>query len=169
MKRLAAVVLLMAVVAGCGDDDGATSTATTASSTTTITDPSSTTSTPTTTTTATTDGTGAIQTPAHTAEDAARAVLTTAGTAKQACDDLVTSAFVAISYGSRKNCLAAHTPDALAASLDVVSSKKTEIGVHLVVVPDGGPYDGKKVEVEVLGAPDAFFVDSLQAHVPAGP
>jgi hypothetical protein len=165
MKRLAAVLRLMAVVAGCGDDDGATSTATTASSTTTITDPSSTTSTPTTTT----DGTGAIQTPAHTAEDAARAVLTTAGTAKQACDDLVTNAFVAISYGSRKNCLAAHTPDALATSIDVVSSKKTEIGVHLVVVPDGGPYDGKKVEVEVLGVPDAYFVDSLQAHVPAGP
>ena len=169
MKRLASLLLAMAALAGCGDDDGATSTASTASSTTTITDPSSTTSTTTSTTTATTDGTGSIRTPAHTAEDAARAVLTTAGTAKQACDDLVTNAFVAISYGSRKNCLAAHTPDALATSIDVVSSKKTEIGVHLVVVPDGGPYDGKKVEVEVLGVPDAYFVDSLQAHVPAGP
>ena len=160
MRRTFTLALLAAAaLTGCGDDEPST----TSSSTTT--ESSTTTSTTTTSTSTST----APAPPGETPEDAARAVLTVDGTAEEACETNVTTAFVAVSYGSRKNCIAAHTPDALAQSIEVVSSKKTSIGVHLVVVPDGGPYDGAKVEVEVIGVEDAYRVDSLQAHVPAGP
>ena len=160
MRRVAIAALAAACLAGCGDDE-----TTTSSTGTTTTTPSSTTTSTTSTesTTTTTEPGGAA-----TAEDAARAVLTVDGTPKQACDTNVTTAFISISYGSRKNCLAAQTPDNLADSIEVVSSKQTETGVHLVVIPDGGPYDDAKVEVEVVER-DGFRVDSLQAHVPAGP
>lgn len=164
--------LLAAFLAGCGDDESTTSASTGASSTqstattATTTATGSTTSTSTTTTNTTTQPADA---PAQTAEDAARAVLTADGTPKQACETYVTTAFVAISYGSKKNCLTARTPDALARSIDIRSSKETPVGVHLVVVPDRGPYDGAKVEVEVIGESGSFRVDSLQAHIPAGP
>ena len=169
MRRVTVVLVLMAFVAVCGDDGGTASTVTRATTSSEVPTTESSTTTTTTTTDATTTTGGTIRTPAHTAEDAARAILTVDGTRKQACDDLVTDAFIAITYGSKKSCFYAHRPAALATSIRVVSSKKTVNGVHLVVVPDGGPYDGAKVEVEVLGVPNAFYVDSLQAHVPAGP
>jgi hypothetical protein len=171
--RLCALVAALAAViaiAACGDDEQTTVTVTTSSavtastsSTTTITDPTTTTSSATTTTSEPADE------PAASPEDAVSAVLTGEGSPRQACDEFVTTAFLQISYGGRQNCIAARTPNALANSVEVKSSEATATGVHLVVVPEGGPYDGAKVEVEVIADGDGYRVDSLQAHIPAGP
>ena len=96
-------------------------------------------------------------------------MLTATASPREACDEFVTPAFIEISYGGVRNCMESRTPDALADSIEVRSSMKTDAGIHLVVVPAGGPYDGKKVEVDLVRDGDGFRVDSLTAHVPAGP
>jgi hypothetical protein len=99
---------------------------------------------------------------------AAGAVLTAGGTPAQACGRYVTKAFLETAYGSEENCLAARRKRALAQSI-VVGPGTDEKGTHIVVVPKGGPYDGHKVEVDLVEEGGAFRVDALEAHVPAGP
>ena len=99
---------------------------------------------------------------------AAGAVLTAGGTPAQACGRYVTKAFVKTAYGGEENCLAARRKRALAQSI-VVGPGTNEKGTHIAVVPRGGPYDGHKVEVDLVEEGGAFRVDALEAHVPAGP
>lgn len=99
---------------------------------------------------------------------AAAAVLTTEGTPDQACGSYVTENFIETSYGGEENCVAAREGEALARSISV-GPGDDELSTHIVVVPKGGPYDGAKVEVELVEADGGFRVDALDAHVPAGP
>lgn len=102
--------------------------------------------------------------PAASPEEAIRAVLTAAGDPEQACTDFVTSQFVTTAYGGRANCIAARRPSALADSLRITDEGAGEF----TVVPEGGPYDGVEVTVEVVDE-GGYRVSSLLADIPAGP
>lgn len=99
---------------------------------------------------------------------AAEAVLTGAGTPEQACASYVTEGFIRNSYGGEENCIAARRGRALAESISPAPGSE-EDSTDIVVVPDGGPYDGAKVEVGLVAEEGGFRVDRLDAHVPAGP
>ena len=99
---------------------------------------------------------------------AAEVVLTADGTVEEACGSFVTAAFIRTSYGGEQNCIAARRGQALARSI-AFAPGTTENPDQLVVVPDGGPYDGHRVEVDVAEQDGTFRVDRLVAHVPAGP
>lgn len=99
---------------------------------------------------------------------AAAAVLTTHATPEQACVSFVTEHFVATAYGGEENCLAARKDQPLARQITVDQSADNTT-THLVVIPDGGPYDGAKVEVEIVEADGRYQVDGLTADIPAGP
>jgi hypothetical protein len=118
-------------------------------------------------------GAAGVDEGAPTVEAAITAVLTGAGSPEQACGAYVTERFLRRAYGGRANCLAARRPNALAHTVEITRSGVDEEGAHAVAVPSGGPYDGAKVEIGVVPASDAggapFKVDSLKAHVPAGP
>jgi hypothetical protein len=170
VRLLLAVPLLVGALAtGCGsDDDGAAAT--------TVTVATGTETTPATTTDEPEAGGGSGAPPpqpgagagAQSPLAAAEAVLTTDGTVEQACGSLVTEAFIRTSYGGEQNCIAARRGEALARSIAVAPGSEETSG-HLVVVPDGGPYDGHKVEVDLVEEDGTFRVDRLLAHVPAGP
>jgi hypothetical protein len=118
-------------------------------------------------------GAGSADQGAPTAEAAIKAVLTDAGSPGQACGSYVTERFLLRAFGGRANCLAARRPNALARTIAIKRAFVDEQGAHAVVVPTGGPYDGARVEIEVVargvsgGGP--YLLDSLKAHVPAGP
>jgi hypothetical protein len=98
---------------------------------------------------------------------AATAVLTTQGTPEQACGTFVTANYIATSYGGEDNCVAARAHQPLPSDIGVQSGDATS--THLVVIPTGGPYGGARVSVELVEDGGRFRVDSLKAHVPAGP
>jgi hypothetical protein len=176
MRASSVVAALVAVglTAGCGDSDDPpppTTVSVTVPATTAAT--SATTTTPETTLPAEPDG-GDGSTPepgsgegAANAVIAAAAVLTTEGTTEQACGSYVTENFIATAYGGEANCIAARQGEALARSITVRGS--AELSTHIVVVPKGGPYDGAKVEVDLVESGGGFRVDALDAHVAAGP
>lgn len=169
MRTLRGTLLLaMLVAVGCGDDDESTTAVTPTQpspTTTSIGQQTVTSSTqPESTTTTTEDEPGGAGSPVA----AATAVLTTEGTPRQACDAVVTEHFIETAYGGRDNCIASRTQSGLADAL-VLGPAIEEGATHLVVVPAGGPYDGVKVEVELVRDRDTYRVDALDAHVPAGP
>ncbi len=166
---LVAATLALGYLAGCGgSNDQSTSTisvttpATTASTTASTTG-SDTTSTGGGDTTGAAPGAGA---PAPIL--AAVAVLTTHSTPERACGSYVTENFIETAYGGKQNCLAARQSQGLAKNIAVdQSAPQTES--RLIVIPDGGPYDGKKVVVDIVQDGSSYRVDGLTAHVPAGP
>ncbi|HEY8000892.1 MAG TPA: hypothetical protein VID76_03075 [Solirubrobacterales bacterium] len=99
---------------------------------------------------------------------AAAAVLTRGGTPQQACGTFVTEAFISTAYGGEENCVAARRPEALARSI-LVGPEGDASSTTITVVPDGGPYDGVKVAVDLVEEDGGFRVDGLDANVPAGP
>jgi hypothetical protein len=161
---LIAVVLALGYLTGCGGSDDTTQ------STTVITTPA-TTQEPDTTITddeaATGGGTGSAD-GAIAPILAAAAVLTSHATPEKACVTYVTEHFVATAYGGEQNCLAARKDQPLASKITVDQSADNTTS-HLVVVPDGGPYDGATVEVEIVEVDGKYQVDGLKANVPAGP
>lgn len=163
MRRLVLLLALVAVASGCGADGGETRTGepATASVTAATEETTSSTQPSSTTTTQNPDEVVAANSPLT----AATAVLTADGTPGQACDRYVTESFIETAYGGKANCIASRTSKALArkVSLDEVTE------THLVAIPEGGPYDGAKVEVDLVRDGDTYRVDSLRAHVPAGP
>jgi hypothetical protein len=169
-----APLLALTLVAGCGGSDDPpepTTVSVTAPATTASTAATSTTS-ETTLPTEPDGGNGSTPRPgsgegAANAVVAAAAVLTTDGTPDQACGSYVTENFIETSYGGEQNCIAAREGAALARSISV-GPGDDELSTHIVVVPTGGPYDGAKVEVELV-EDDGYRVDALDAHVPAGP
>jgi len=105
-------------------------------------------------------------------EDVVTAVMTASERPEVICDQLVTDAYVKTAYGDRSGCIAAQTPGALADSVDVTDIQQSAGSATATAVPEGGPYDGHDVVVELVPATDlagAWLVDSLIAHVPAGP
>lgn len=99
------------------------------------------------------------------------AVLTGSGSPELICDELVTERFVREAYGAREGCIAAQGPGAQARSIGAGTYSNTSGEVARVsVVPEGGPYDGIEVTVELVTDPEgAYRVDSLIADVPPGP
>jgi len=168
MTRLLAVTACAIALGGCGEEESETtaaSTTTTATSTQTATSaPETATDDPTTTPEPEGGGPAAAGDPVA----AASAVLTAEGTDEQACEQFVTPEFIQTAYGGKQNCIASRTADALAQGLSLgpaIERNATEI----VVIPQGGPYDGVEVEVGLVREGDGFRVDSLVADVPAGP
>ena len=174
MRSVALVVATLAIgyLAGCGgSDDESTSTTTSV-----ITAPStaSTTTTAASTGTDSTTTSGGDTTGAGPGEGAgapivaAAAVLTTHATPEQACGSYVTENFLQTAYGGKENCLEARKNQPLAKRI-AVDQSSPQTTTHLVVIPDGGPYDGAKVEVDIVQDGSSYRVDGLTAHVPAGP
>jgi guanyl-specific ribonuclease Sa len=167
MRRAVLLVALGALLVGCGDDEGSTTVAgSTDPGTTTTSNPPA----PTTSSTRDESTTTAEDAPAGATDPviAATAVLTSEGTTEEACRRDVTENFIETAYGGTENCIASRTDRALAQGLSLGTAIE-EGATHLVVIPQGGPYDGAKVEVELVREGDAYLVDSLKAHVPAGP
>jgi hypothetical protein len=163
MRALIPALLLAALLAGCGDDEQSTAGSTSAESTSSTTTTRQASSTTTSTTTPDEPSGGAAS-----AVAAATAVLTSQGSPRQACDLYVTERFIQTAYGGRENCIASRTGGALAQGL-ALGPAIEEGATHLVVIPAGGPYDGAKVEVDLVRDGDTYRVDALLAHVPAGP
>jgi hypothetical protein len=160
---LVAAALMVGVIAGCGgsDDETTQTVSVTAPATTASTTASTTTGSETSTTT---DGGEGAPAPIL----AAAAVLTTHSTPERACGSYVTENFIETAYGGKENCITARESDELAKRIKVdQSAPQTES--RLVVIPDGGPYDGAKVEVDIVQDGSAYRVDGLTADVPAGP
>jgi hypothetical protein len=170
VTRLAVMLVLALAVSGCDGVGGETTTATGSAATASIPATTNASTQSLTTTTAPTAAQPEEGSGSPGVKDAVSAVLTVHGDPAQACGTFVTETFIETAYGGRRNCLAAQRPSALAESFEVVSLSPRAGAVHLVVVPDGGAYDGSRVEVDVVvGDHGGYLVDSLQAHVPAGP
>lgn len=166
-----AATLALGYLAGCGgsDDQSTRTISVTAPGTTATTSTASSSTTGTESTTGGADTTAAGPGKGAGAPIvAAAAVLTTHATPEQACGSYVTKNFIETAYGGKENCLAARQDQPLAKRIAVdQSSEQTES--KLVVIPDGGPYDGAKVEVDIVVDGASYRVDGLTAHVPAGP
>jgi hypothetical protein len=164
--------MTLGYLVGCGgSDDESTSTVSviTAPTTTAATTTSTTTGTASTTTTGGDDTTAAGPGAGAGAPIVAAAgVLTTHATPEQACGSYVTENFLETAYGGKENCLEARKNQPLAKRI-AVDQSAPQTTTHLVVVPDGGPYDGAKVEVEIVQDGSSYRVDGLTALVPAGP
>lgn len=175
-SALAIVVVVASVAVGCGDADGEGAAPTTVS----VEAPTS----------STTAGEATAPVPAddsagdpaaaddpgadrpRSVEDVVTAVLTGSETPQVICDRLVTPTYVATAYGDRAGCIAAQRPGALADSVALEKVAESDPTASAVAVPDGGPYHGIAVDVELVAASDlegAWLVDSLLAEVPAGP
>ena len=104
--------------------------------------------------------------------DVVDAVMTASEKPEVICGQLVTPDYVKTAYGDRSGCVAAQQPGALADSVKIGAVQQTADSATVTVIPTGGPYDGHKITVKLIPATDladAWVVDSLVAHVPAGP
>ena len=163
-------VVSVALFAGCGDSDdpGETTVSVTApaTSTDTTTTPGSTTTDDAETTTGGEEaesGDGALG-PIL----AVAGVLTKHATTEEACGSFVTENFLETAYGGKENCIAARESQPLASEV-ALDPKAKNTATNLTVIPDGGPYDGARVEVEVVEVGGRYKVDALVADIPAGP
>jgi len=105
-------------------------------------------------------------------EEVVAAVLTRSGSPQEGCEELVTERFVEHAYGDRAGCLAARRSGGLASTLKDTHVDASGDSATARVIPEGGPYDGIEVDVELVRDPGrggAWLVDSLAADVPAGP
>jgi hypothetical protein len=175
VARLAAVAIAVTLAAGCGDDEADSATTEPATTAATTTEPATTTEAEPAPGAGGDEKAGEVERPqpglgvtAPSPGIAAEAVLTRAGTAEQACGGFVTARFIRTAYGGEANCIAARRPSALAASITTVPGSDRS-STRIVVVPNGGPYDGAEVEVILVEQDGGFRVDGLRADVPAGP
>ena len=98
---------------------------------------------------------------------AVEAVLTSDDPA-DACGRYVTQHFLSIAYGSRQGCVQAQAPGSAARSLGAYSADIHGETATAVAKPKGGPYDGARITVTLVGGP-SFQVDGLRSNVPVGP
>jgi hypothetical protein len=161
-----AVVALVVGFAGCGGGGDATSASSTVAQGTTSSTSSS-------TTTSSTTGTGAggprtkPVSPQDRVRTAVEAVLTSDDPA-DVCGRYVTEHFLSVAYGSRQGCVQAQAPDSAASSLGSYSAEIHGQTATAVAKPTGGPYDGARITVTLVGGP-SFQVDGLRSNVPVGP
>ena len=129
------------------------------------------TSTSTTTGSTTQSGAGGPRTkpvsPPDRVRTAVEAVLTSDDPA-DACGRYVTQHFLSIAYGSRQGCVQAQAPGSAARSLGSYSADIHGETATAVAKPNGGPYDGARITVTLVGGP-SFQVDGLRSNVPVGP
>ena len=109
------------------------------------------------------------QTDARAIFEAVSAVLR-GGDPDQACAELVTERFVREAYGDEQGCRAAQATQQPTPPLDEFERKEISgESAHVVVIPEGGPYDGVEVDVDLVSDGDLWKVDRLRADVPPGP
>ena len=118
---------------------------------------------------------------------AVEAVLTSSDPA-DACGRFVTKHYLRVAYGGRQGCVQAQAPGSAARSLRDFRVTPHHVGSNGIltadatVAPVGGPYDGEKVEVLLVGRLDRQALDGqgkllrggwrifqLEANVPVGP
>jgi hypothetical protein len=80
----------------------------------------------------------------------------------------VTQHFLSLAYGSRQGCVQAQAPGSAARSLGSYSADIHGETATAVAKPNGGPYDGARITVTLVGGP-SFQVDGLRSNVPVGP
>ncbi len=174
-KALVAMAVVGAVaVAGCGGSD--TSTPSTSSTTTQPSSASITTTTRTGSEQGQADGGGFdIKRPGEPQVAALKAVeaAVTSGDPAKACGRYVTQHYLRVAYGGHKGCVQAQAPGSAATSFRsyrvVHASHHPVRAPTVIVVPQGGPYDGERIRVSlVLGGP-GYQVNALHANVPVGP
>ena len=95
-------------------------------------------------------------------------VLTKHATTDEACRSFVTENFLETAYGGEENCIEARESQPLASEV-ALDNKAENTATHMTVIPKGGPYDGAKVEVDVVEVDGRYKVDALVADIPAGP
>lgn len=167
--RMIAMVLalaLLALFAGCGDSEEPEQATV-----------SVTTETPAETTSTTPDTTitdDEVATGGGSGDGAAGPILAVAGvltkhaTTEEACSSFVTENFLETAYGGEENCIEARESQPLAEEV-ALDPKAKNTATQMTVIPDGGPYDGARVEVEVVEVDGTYKVDALTADIPAGP
>ena len=98
---------------------------------------------------------------------AVEAVLTSDDPA-DACGRYVTQHYLSIAYGSRQGCVQAQAPGSAARSLGSYSADIHGETATAVAEPNGGPYDGARITVTLVGGP-SFQVDGLALQRPGRP
>jgi hypothetical protein len=90
----------------------------------------------------------------------------------RSCGKYVTERYLKVAYGGRQGCVRAQRPGSAAKSLSSFRIEQ-EGGQGRVVgasaVPNGGPYDGRKVRATLRFDSNHYRVDRLHADVPVGP
>jgi hypothetical protein len=155
-----AVATVAAALAGCGGGDG-TASSNAGASTTTATTPG---------TTQASGGGPTGLTPSG-ARKVAEAVLASNDPA-DACGRYVTPHYLDVAYGGRAGCVQAQTPGSSARSLRSfrIVKEGTQGSIAIATaVPNGGPYDGSKVTIRLIGGSRGYQVDALHSDVPVGP
>ena len=171
---MAMVTISALAFAGCGGGSGGT----TSSTASTTKQPPSTSTTTTTTGSEKrqTDGGGfEIKRPGEPQVAAVKAVeaAVASGDPAKACGRHVTQHYLRVAYGGHRGCVEAQAPGSAATSFRsyhvLHASHHPVRAPTVIVVPQGGPYDGERVRVSlVLGGP-GYQVNALHANVPVGP
>jgi hypothetical protein len=153
--------LVVLAIAGCGGGDDTSSEASSATSTV---------STSTTENSTTSGGAPEALGSKAAVQTAAEAVLTSSDPA-DACGKYVTERYLRVAFGGKQGCVHAQVPGSAAASLDSfrIIREGSQGTTVAAAVPNGGPYDGDKVEITLLFQGDHYAVDALHANVPVGP
>lgn len=106
--------------------------------------------------------------PQQQVREAVEAVLTSSDPA-DTCVRFVTGHYLQRAYGGPDGCIQAQSPAAVADQLDFRSVRVDGDRATAVVVPSGGPYDGKRVTVSLVRQDPGWAVDELDANIPVGP
>lgn len=80
-----------------------------------------------------------------------------------------TDGFLRRGYGDRAGCAAAVDPASQAKAVTVRRLEITGDTATAVAGPDGGVYDGERLDVVLVREGDAWKVDRLEADIPVGP
>jgi hypothetical protein len=91
--------------------------------------------------------------------------------ARSVCGEAMTESFLRTAYGDRGGCIAARDPETLAdrrttgvRAVEVDGQRATAIAR-----PQGGTYDGERLDVGLRRAEGGWRVDRLSADIPVGP
>ena len=86
------------------------------------------------------------------------------------CGEVLSQNLLETAYGDLRGCLQARAKPTLARSVGQVKGLTVEgARATLVVVPNGGLYDGEKLDVVAVRDGDSWRIDELTADIPVGP
>jgi hypothetical protein len=91
--------------------------------------------------------------------------------ARSACGEAMTESFLRTAYGDRGGCIAARDPATLA-DRGTTGVRAVEIDgqrATAIARPQGGTYDGERLEVGLQRVEGGWRVDRLSADIPVGP
>jgi hypothetical protein len=79
----------------------------------------------------------------------------------------VTERYLKAAYGGREGCIKSLRPGSVAKSISFKSLRINGDQATAIVDPTGGPYDGERITVSLVGP--RWAVDALHSNVPVGP